>query len=61
MTKKQRERVTREIESVYQEWHLCALNAREAKAMGLKEGRLCDGCRDGVKARTKALFAERAE
>lgn len=50
MTKLERQVVQQHIEGIFQNWHVCALNKRDAKAMGLKEGRLCDDCRASVKA-----------
>lgn len=55
MNKRERAIVKRQLEGVYQEWHVCALATKDAEQMGLAPGRLCDNCRSMVAARMKQI------
>lgn len=61
MTARELAIVRAHIEAIFGDWHVCRLSKKDAKAMKLKPGTVCDYCRDGINAQMKSIREQTRE
>jgi len=53
-----RDILLKHVRAIYQDWHHCGLSAKDAKAMKLEVGRLCDVCEDYAKIKVDDIIKD---